>query len=248
MLKKIFEDLMELIYPSNIYCIACGNLIDKTRPYSLCDSCVRTLKWNNKSSCEKCGKKLNESFSQNLCSDCMESQHFFEKGYSCVEYGLAERKILHNFKYKDKAYLCRKLSEIMYDRINLENLNVDMLIPVPMYIRKQRIRGYNQAELLTKYLSIYMQLPYYKKVLVRKHDTKPMNSLGVEERKENIKKAFTVKDKWVKIIQNKKILLIDDIYTTGSTVDECSRMLLNNGADKIYVFAFAAGADILKKV
>ena len=107
-LSSVPERILNLIYPSNIYCICCGNLIDDSRPYSLCDTCIRMLNWANGKTCSRCGKVLQEGYGSELCSDCAEMEHFFEKGYTCVEYGAAEREILHQFKYKDKAYMGKK--------------------------------------------------------------------------------------------------------------------------------------------
>lgn len=244
MWKKFFDGLVELVYPSNIYCISCGNMIDDTRPYSLCDSCIRTMHWNNGKACEKCGKILKEGYDLPLCTDCMEIEHFFEKGFSCMEYGKAERELIHNFKYKDKAYLGRKMSEIMFDRISVEDIEVDLVIPVPMYEKKQQKRGYNQAGILAKCLAKSMKVRYGNNILIRQIETEAMSSLGVEDRRENIKNAFTVKAKWGTMVQGKKILLVDDIYTTGSTVDACSDALLQAGAEQVFVFVFATGANL----
>lgn len=244
MLQKLFEGLLELIYPSNIYCISCGNIIDDTRPYSLCDSCVRTLHWNNQRSCSKCGKILREDYQPSLCTDCLILKHSFEKGFACIEYGNAERDLIHNFKYKDKAYLGRKLSEMMYDRIDVEDLELDLLIPVPMHKKKQNKRGYNQSEILAKGLSKAMKIPCHNNLLIREQNTEPMSSLDAEARRENVKNAFTVPARWVTMVQGKNILLVDDIFTTGSTADACSGVLLKNGANKVYIFCLAAGANM----
>lgn len=244
---SVLEQFLDLVFPSNIYCISCGNLIDKTRPYALCDSCVRTMNWANGRTCEKCGKILQDSYDGDLCTDCSTVEHSFEKGFACVEYGRAERDLILNFKYQDKAYLGNKISEMMYDRIMVTDLQVDLVLPVPMFRKKERKRGYNQAAILAGELAKRMEKPCYKRLLIRSMNTKPMNSLGMEERKENIKKAFTVKKGWDIILRDKTILLVDDIYTTGSTADACSDVLLSAGASKIYVFAFAAGANLVNQ-
>ena len=132
------EAFFDLVYPSNIYCISCGNLIDDSRPYSLCDTCVRSLKWANGKTCSRCGKILQDGYGPDLCTDCMDEEHLFDKGFTCVEYGNAERDLLHRFKYKDQAYLGRKLAEIMFDRILPEELEPDLIIPVPMFGRKEK--------------------------------------------------------------------------------------------------------------
>ncbi len=243
-LSSLGEGFFDLIYPSNIYCISCGNIIDDSRPYALCDACVRTLKWANGRTCSRCGKILQEDYGPDLCTDCVNGEHVFRKGFTCVEYGAAERELMHQFKYKEKAYLGRKLAEIMYDRIQAEELVPDLLIPVPMFRKKEKRRGYNQAAVLAACLANYMGIPYDGKLLIRRVETEAMSRLGVWNRRKNIQGVFTVsRDKMDKLAE-KTVLLVDDIYTTGSTADACASVLLEAGAAAVYVFAFASGANL----
>lgn len=244
LILAIWETLADLIYPASIYCINCGNIIDDSRPYALCDTCVRTMNWANEQTCNKCGKILRKGYEYLLCTDCSVIKHSFEKGFACVEYGRAERDLIHKFKYKDKVYLGQKLAEIMYDRIMIEDLALDIIIPVPMYRGKEKKRGYNQAAVLAMRLSRLMDKPLDKRILVRAVDTEPMSNLGAEERRKNMQKAFTVRKDGDRKIRNKTILLIDDVYTTGSTADACADALLAVGAASVYLFVFAAGANL----
>lgn len=245
-LSAFGEGFLDLIYPSNIYCISCGNIIDDSRPYSLCDVCVRTLRWANGRTCSRCGKLLQEDYGSDLCTDCIDGEHVFQKGFTCVEYGSAERELMHQFKYKDKAYLGRKLAEIMYDRIQPEKLDPDLILPVPMFRRKEKQRGYNQAAVLAASLSRYMGVPYERKLLVRRVDTEAMSGLGALGRRKNIQEVFAVPhDKMIRLT-GKRLLLIDDIYTTGSTADACASVLLEAGAAEVFVFTFASGANLAK--
>jgi len=240
------EGFLDLIYPSNIYCISCGNIIDDSRPYAHCDVCVRALKWANGRNCSYCGKLLQEDYGPDLCTDCIDGEHVFEKGFTCVEYGAAERDLLHRFKYKDKAYLGRKLAEIMYDRIRIEELEPDLILSVPMYGRKVRQRGYNQAAVLAASLAKYMERPYTGKLLVRIVETEAMSRLGVLGRRRNIREVFSVAHDKTDQLAGKTILLVDDIYTTGSTVDACSSVLLEAGAARVFVLTFASGANLTR--
>lgn len=243
LVKSLMDNMIDVIYPSNIYCIRCNNLINITRPYALCDDCVVSMNWANERTCNKCGKILRSGYYFDLCTDCSEINHRFERGFACVEYGRAERQLVHDFKYKDKPYLGRKMAEIMFDRIEQENLAIDLLVPVPMNKKKERKRGYNQAGILAQALAGHMKLPCIK-CLVRVADTEAMSSLGAEDRKENIKGAFSLQKGFDSFIKGKTVLLIDDIFTTGSTVDACSDVLSEAGVDKIYVLVFASGANL----
>lgn len=245
-LSALGEGFLDLIYPSNIYCISCGNIIDDSRPYALCDVCVRSLKWANGKTCDRCGKRLQEGYGSDLCTDCADMQHSFEKGFTCVEYGAAERELLHRFKYKDQAYLGRKLAEIMYDRIRIEELEADLILSVPMFKKKEKKRGYNQAEVMAKSLAKYMERPYARKLLTRIVETEAMSRLSALGRRRNIREVFSVPRDKIDQVAGKVILLVDDIYTTGSTADACASVLLEAGAASIFVFTFASGANLIR--
>ncbi|MDD3168350.1 MAG: ComF family protein [Eubacteriales bacterium] len=245
-LSALGEGFLDLIYPSNIYCISCGNIIDDSRPYALCDTCVRTLKWANGRTCGRCGKPLQENYGPSLCTDCTDTEHSFEKGFTCVEYCAAERELLHRFKYKDKAYLGRKLAEIMFDRIRIEELEPDLILPVPMFRRKVKQRGYNQAEVVAKCLANYMECSYAGKLLVRIVETEAMSGLGALGRRRNIQEVFSVPRDKTDQVTGKRILLVDDIYTTGSTADACASVLLEAGAATVFVLTFASGANLMR--
>lgn len=244
LLLLIWEIFTDLIYPSSIYCIQCGKIIDDSRPYALCDTCVRTMNWANDRTCQKCGKILREGYGQELCTDCNVIIHSFEKGFACVEYGRSERELIHKFKYKDKGYLGEKLAEIMYDRIKIEELEIDLIVPVPMHKKKEKKRGYNQAAILARKLSRLMEKPFGERILLRILDTEPMSNLGAEERRNNIKCAFQVNESWNNKMKDKNILLIDDVYTTGSTAGACTDALIEAGAAKVFVLVFASGANL----
>ena len=240
---SVIEKIKELVFPSNIYCICCENIIDQTRPYSLCDACVRNLHWANEKTCMKCGKVLSENYRRDTCNDCLEIEHFFEKGFTCAEYGMYEKLIIRDYKYHRKPYFGDKLAEIMYDRLIVEDLTLDLIIPIPMHKAKEKKRGYNQAALLAKGISKRMDVPLDQKLMMRTRITKPMNKMNPQERRENIKDAFTLRPEKVKMVKDKTIILVDDIFTTGSTLDECSKLLLENGALKIFMICFAAGGN-----
>ncbi|WP_324825246.1 ComF family protein [Sinanaerobacter sp. ZZT-01] len=239
--KKLSEWVkmaLEAVFPSNIYCICCNDFIDSKQLYALCSSCMHKLHWIVESTCPKCGKSVEE---EGLCLDCSASHRWFEKGISCVQYGRLEKEVIHRFKYRDAAYIGCKLAQLMAERFEIENLSVDAIVAVPMYLKKERRRGYNQAAVLAKELSREMGIEYINGLLIRTRDTVPMSELSADERIKNVKNAFTVNQNYYNIVEYKKILLVDDVFTTGNTVNECSRVLKECGADSIYVLTFASG-------
>ncbi len=244
--KVLWSSLLDLIYPSNIYCINCGMPIDDRFAYSLCPVCVRHLRWANQITCECCGKPMPVLTETGFCSQCAESPRLFDRGCTCAAYGVAERGLIHQLKYRDKDYLAASFAELMYERIAAEGLNPDLVVPVPMYKRKERRRGYNQAGLLAKFISEHLNIPCYPRLLIRRSDTPPMSGLGAAQRRENVQDVFTTA-KWVQnSILGKTILLVDDVFTTGSTAEACSSALKEAGARLVYVVTFAAGMDVEK--
>ena len=116
--------------------------------------------------------------------------------------------------------------------------DIDLVLPVPMYAAKQRKRGYNQAELIARELSKNLNLICASEILVRTRKTTPMKELNDEERRKNVERAFLVKEN---VVKYKKILLVDDIYTTGATIDSCAKILYQKGAQKVYFLCLCAG-------
>lgn len=241
--KDISKELFEAIFPSNIYCICCGSMIDGTRPYAICDECAEKLHWINGRTCEKCGKALPETYKGRYCYDCLTGEHRFKKAYSCFTYGLHEREIILDFKYNGKGYIGKKFGDIMYDKIMYENLDIDVIIPVPLHKKRQKQRGYNQSEVMAKRLAEHMGKPMKADMLCRVHETSFLRSLNPQERGYALKGAFALKPGGEEYLRNKNVLLIDDIYTTGATVDECSRVLAEAGACDVYVLTLASGGN-----
>lgn len=237
--------------------MVCGALIDSSRPYSLCDECVRKIHWINEGrTCGKCGKALPETYMGEWCYDCMKSAHYFEKGFSCMTYGFHERELMMDLKYNSKGYIARRFGEIMFDRMipELADLHIDCVVPVPVGRDRLRKRGYNQAELMAssftgrwKREAVDAGLPeapeLCAKALYRTRETVMLRSLSPEERAMALDGAFAVRPAEISRIQGRNVLLIDDIYTTGATADACSKALLDGGAGRVYYLSLASGGN-----
>ena len=237
------EEISEAVFPSNIYCIKCGSLIDRTRLYSLCDSCMKTLHWIGPHTCEKCGKALPDTYKGRLCYDCMMFGHYFSRGFSCLTYGLHERGLILDYKYNGRGYLGGKFGDILYDRIACEDISADVIIPVPVGRKRLAKRGYNQAALMAARLSERWGVPMDEDVLFRQKETPLLRSLSPAQRQDALYDAFSVRDAKKPELKGKCILLVDDIYTTGATVDACSRTLIENGAGDVFVLTLASGGN-----
>ncbi|MDR1573341.1 MAG: double zinc ribbon domain-containing protein [Clostridiales Family XIII bacterium] len=264
-IKKLTKSALDLLYPPSIYCMACGNLIDASRPYALCDACRERFAWATGPTCAKCGKRLQGDGPQKLCADCADGGgHLFEKGFACAEYADC-RPILHGFKYGGRAYYGAQIARILYDRLlygeragadgsegeapGVESaaeagpLRIDLLLPVPMYKKKERKRGYNQADIAGRELARLLALPYAANILERTRNTSVMSGLSGEERGANVKGAFALARGREDAVRGLRVMLVDDIFTTGSTIDACAETLLAAGAASVRFIVLGAGAD-----
>lgn len=246
-MKRIFvlwEALLDLVYPKNIYCMSCGRPIAEHALFSLCDSCVRMLSYADAVCCSRCGRPMNATHPKALCEGCQQEQRHFEAGITCVRYSVRERELVHDFKYHGKAYLGEPLGELMCERLRYENFREDLIVPVPMYPAKERKRGYNQAALLAKQVARSHGKPCFPHLLRRTRDTEPMSRLTAEQRRANAATVFCVRGGLEHLVFEKTVLLIDDVFTTGSTADACARVLMAAGATRVFIATFAAVADL----
>ncbi|MDO4546145.1 MAG: ComF family protein [Bacillota bacterium] len=241
--RKLTDIFEEALFPSGLYCICCGSLIDESRTYALCDKCIKQFHWITGRTCDKCGKALPDTYRGELCYDCMAGQHIFKKGYSCLTYGLHERELLMGYKYSGKGYLAKKLGEMLYDRISCEDLDVDIIVPVPIHKKRERQRGYNQAELMAKRLADLWGVPVADRGFLRTRQTPLLRSLGPEDRQSYLEGAFAVTAAGQRAIGGKRVLVVDDIYTTGATADAFSKELLKAGAGEVYLLTLASGGN-----
>jgi len=153
-------------------------------------------------------------------------------------------------KYRDKAWYADTISRLMAERYisgadpeTGELTHYDCLAAVPMTSKKKSARGYDQAALLAKGLARRIGVPYLPKALSRIRETEVMSSLSAEERRQNLKGVFSVRYDMIDHIAKRRILLVDDVYTTGSSVSACSEALIDAGAAAVDVIVFAIGAD-----
>ena len=243
-IKNIINILLDYIYPKNIKCILCSNPIDKNNTYSLCKSCFDNISFI-KDGCIKCGKPIennSKSSSVDECSYCSNKDFYFNKAISCIEYDNVTSKLIYSLKYGRKTYISYHMAEIIRDKIKYENINFDFILYVPLHKSRYKKRGFNQSELIAKNLEKFID----KKVincLYRKNKTKYLSKLSKNERRKELRNAFGVTNN-IEEIQNKNILLIDDIFTTGSTVNEISRLLKDNNINNVYVCCLLTGRNL----
>ena len=255
-IKSVGNAALDLIYPPGLYCISCGKITDDSRTYGLCNDCMAVAGWNTGRRCERCGAPLTDNNTGPMCFSCKETErsrrpHSFDRGHVCASYGSVEQAVIFAFKYGSRSDIGDKIGEMLYDRMlseyepdELAGL-YDMVMPVPIYQEKKSKRGFNQAELMAESFCERAGLKCETGILIRTRATKPMKGLGPEERRANISGAFEIRERKRGLISGARILLIDDIFTTGATIDELSALLKRSGACCVDFLSYAATADFL---
>jgi len=240
LLAKTKNFLLDLLFP--VFCLGC-----KKEGVYLCDDCKATLDILEFSYC-LCDKKpllLPPGQKNGKCQKCQNKKLaglYFALPYK--EKALT-KKLIYQFKYQPYIKdLAKTLANILIEHLVVSGKNTEdiwensILIPVPLDKKKLRSRGYNQAEELAKELAVILKVPIIANSLMKIKTTKPQMELSKEEREQNLKNAFAIK-KPFDFAQGKKVFLVDDVYTTGSTMEECSRVLRDAGAKSVWGIAIA---------
>lgn len=237
-LKKICDGVGRLLFPPR--CPICDEVVS-WRERGICRACIKKTQYVLPQRCCKCGKHL-EAEAEEYCDDCKEKTHYYDAGRALYEYASVAQS-LYRFKYSGRREYAEVFGEeiAFYLKDFLREIQPDGLLPVPMYPGKERVRGYNQAALLARALGREMHLPVYEGLVQRVRNTKPLKMLNPEERVNNLKKAFILKENGVEL---KVVVIIDDIYTTGSTIDEIAKVLRRAGVEKIYFITLAIGETV----
>lgn len=235
-LKEFKNYLLKLIYPNHIKCIFCGDELNQNSYNDICENCLKIIPYIHKS-CEKCGNPIRED-DVGVCESCKIVNYDFKKAQAVFEYKNLIVKAVHKFKYSDGKYLAKPFANLMATFYATENLFVDGVVFVPMYIKKEKERGYNQAKVLAQEFCKITKLKFLD-VLDKINNNKVQASLNFSERRKNVKDIFKVKPNSKDLIKNKTLLVIDDIFTTGATVNEICKTLTESGAGDCYVLTLA---------
>ena len=223
-----------LIYPPR--CSFCRSPVGVQRRAFLCPDCERELRWIGAPQCPGCGLPYPAGGSSHLCEDCLRRPPFYDQARAVVVYQGQVTGAIHRFKYR-KEYLLTEVLGWLGNRLKWEKPDFDYLIPVPLHPKRLRERGFNQALLLSKALEDIPPGKIKPRLLKRIRHTPPQVRLNPDERRQNVRGAFELKDP--DGVRGKNILLVDDVFTTGATVNECARVLKKAGAGQVSVVTLA---------
>ena len=227
----------ELVYP--LKCPNCDIILHKNeKTVGFCRNCAKNIKLATGNICLRCGKLV--AGNMEYCDTCQSRNHSFDKGRGIYVYTGNIKKAMYKFKYSNKRYYSRAFANqaIKIHGNWLNNEKFDAIVPVPMYREKEKRRGYNQAETFARSLSEKTGIPIAKDIIRREIVTVPMKELNYASRQSNLQKAFKLSENSVKYNQ---LLVVDDIYTTGSTMDAVAELLKKAGVKRVCCLSVCIG-------
>lgn len=230
---KASRVISELFYPSGIKCVICGDDIPGYDRYAVCNSCELL---HNTKYCLCCGRAMKNM--ANYCDYCQNHDYAFDFARAPFVYENEVVDLVRKLKYGGGKYLAEVMAEFMADEYYDSGFDADLITFVPMHPKKQRKRGYNQAQEIASALSHILGFPL-SDVLERVKFSENLAKLGKEERAEAIKDAIILKPDTV--VKNRNVVLVDDVFTTGATSNECAKVLKKGKCGKIFVLTFATG-------
>ena len=215
--REIFTHILNVISPAE--CGSCGNGT-AIFPFPVCENCI----------CEILSSDTPDDIPLRLV----------KRTYACLEYTQAIKCCIKSFKFNGNRKLTSLFKRIIGSHILISGLRskkLDLIIPVPLHNSRKRKRGYNQSGILSDIASTFLSIPVHSSSLVKTRNTPPQSGLGKQERSKNLRGSFAVTDK--KAVLEKNVLLMDDVITTGATMEECARALLSAGACSVSALALA---------
>ncbi|NLK29366.1 MAG: ComF family protein [Clostridiales bacterium] len=237
----MLQAILDMIYP--VRCPVCGEILTP-KGEKVCIPCREKLIFIQEPRCKKCSKPITQE-EKEYCLDCEHKNYHFKKGYSIWVYDEIMRLSIAEFKYHNKREYAKFYIEEMvlgYGE-QIHKFYPDVIAPIPLHRSKYSTRGYNQAEILARGLGNELHYPVLSHLLIRNKKTLPQKQLSDRDRLRNLKDAFEfnkkVADKFGKVIE--RVLLVDDIYTTGSTIEACTNVLLSHGVKEICFITLCIG-------
>ena len=228
-IRHLWTSILDLLYPPR--CVGCQEV-----GAWLCDDCLSRVPRVIPPFCTRCGRALLEGSASQLCGRCRSTSLPLERIRSAVYFEGVLREAIHTFKYEGVTALAIPLASLMVEHWSRHPISVDIIVPVPLYKHRLRRRGFNQAAHLARELSRQVRVTVDEDILVRHRPTVSQVDLSAEERRENVRDAFSCVTHGA---VGKHVLLIDDVYTTGSTLGACAVALQRGGAKSVQALTLA---------
>jgi ComF family protein len=240
--SQLLSAFIDILFPP--LCHACRAFIPEARELHLCPACLAESTPIVTPQCTICGLPYRtEEGSDHLCGGCTSNPPPFAAARAAVLFDGPVRELVHRFKYGNKVQHALPLALLTAYRTGgfAKAFGGDLIIPVPLHLKRLRQRGFNQAILLGDLLAKRWRLPMTRENLLRTRWTEPQVNLSAAERRDNVRGAFALRD--AKGVRSRRIILVDDVYTTGHTVAECARALIQGGAREVLVITVARAVN-----
>ena len=237
-LNEVLRNIADVIFPPR--CLGCAEILPQQSLQTFCPACREKIRFITGSLCPICGMAFFDSPApDHLCGNCLENKPYFSLARAVASYETLILDAIHQFKYGHNISTGTALASFMAEFCfpDFDFTDYSLILPVPLHIRRLRERGFNQALILAKAIGEKHSIPVNFSLLKRRKFTLTQTGLDKKEREKNIRGAFAVTDNAK--TEGKNIILIDDVYTTGATINQCAKTLIKAGAGKVAVLTLA---------
>ena len=239
-LCRLYLKAIDFFFP--LFCLNCEKKIQTTIYFGFCKQCFRNLDFIKQNKCIKCGRETAQP--NILCSQCKGKKLYYDRCISPLNLNQTIKNAIIKFKYKERKsyayYFAKLMAHKIQQELPNEEINKTILTYVPLSWKKKLIRGFNQSELIANNLSKTLLFSKYGKYLKKVRNNESQTALKLAERQKNVKNVYAISTNR-KNIKGKTFIIIDDIFTTGSTINECAKILKKFGAKKVIGATIASG-------
>jgi competence protein ComFC len=243
-LAEASDAVVSVFFPAG--CRICDNLLERASRVPFCEECLSSFAAPPEKKCEVCGQALGWIYLREgeplVCRACQQKTYAFDRArsYGIYDGALVRAILLLKWERMEPvgAWFAQRLAELARQEVTL--LAADVVVPVPLHQDRQRERGYNQAGLISRPLARELRLPHKALLLIRTRPRPNKQVLSFEERWESVRGAFATRPG--SQVDNKRVLLVDDVMTTGATLDACAKALLESGAKSVIALTVARAA------
>lgn len=239
-LSKLMKNIwskFENLFMTDHKCMSCGREIKDKTEFQICNDCKNKINVINGNLCKICGDEICGTENIKICDRCKNSNYAFMSNRSLCYYDTVPAKIIKKLKYGKRKYYAKHIAEMMQSLVTCFD-NIDVITFVPVSSKRRKERGFNQAEEIAKELGLISNISVVD-ALEKLYDGKTQAGLSQKERRENLKGTIKLKNEIKQEIKGKNVLIVDDVFTTGSTLHECASVLQKAEPKKIFTCTFA---------
>ena len=236
---KVIKQIIEMIFPS--HCLGCQEIVNKDALF--CNACWPKLQFITEPKCKICSYPFEFQGLEIICAKCLAKKPAYDKLIAIFRYNYLLKKVIQSFKYHQQTHIAKKLTKLIIPKTKDILNEAEIIAPIPLYIKRLQKRTFNQSNLIAReIMKEYDHLKLIPDLLIRIKNTRPQVELRQKQRVKNVKGAFIINPKYQTLIKGKTILLIDDITTTGATINGCAAVLKKVGSSKVLGLTIAKTA------